>query len=100
MASLGAVLQDESDVQVHLVALDVAVIDEDVHVLDPTTLHASQRLVGPIYGFLYSFLETIRMDGAQLGYACNSHASVRPPPFWELARLLFRYLPYPAPREG
>src|SRR5215203_1305062 len=73
MSSLGAVFKDEGDGYVDLVAPDVAVIDEDVHVLHPTTLYASQRLVGPIYAFLYSFLETIRMDDAQLGYACNSH---------------------------
>ena len=70
---MGTVLQDEGDGYVDFVTLDIAVIDEDVHVLDLTTLHASQRLVGPIYGFLYSFLEAIRMDDAQLGYACNSH---------------------------
>src|SRR5215216_8132266 len=98
MAFLGALLQDEGNGYVDLVALDVAVIDEDVHVLDPTALYVAQRLVGPIYAFLYSFLEAIRMDGAQLGYACNSHTSVRLPPFCELARLLLHYLSYPALR--
>src|SRR5829696_748348 len=77
---LGTVLQDERDVYVDLVASDLAVLYEDVHVLDPTTLHVAQRLVGSVYAFLDGFLKTIRMDGAQLGYACNSHISARPPP--------------------
>ena len=41
---MGTVLQDEGDGYVDFVTLDIAVIDEDVHVLHPTTLHVAQRL--------------------------------------------------------
>jgi hypothetical protein len=74
MASLGAVLQDERDVHVDLVALDVAVINEDVHVLYPATLHVAQRLVCAVYAFLDGLLEAFWVNGAQLRYACNRHS--------------------------
>src|SRR5215213_5218215 len=70
---LGAVFEDEGDLQVDLVALDVTVLYEDIHVLDPATLHVAQRLVSTVYGFLDGLLKALWVDGAQLRYACNSH---------------------------
>jgi hypothetical protein len=71
MASLGTVLQDERDVHVNLVALDVAIINEDIHVFYPATLHVAQRLVCVVYAFLDGLLEALWADGAQLRYACQ-----------------------------
>src|SRR3712207_4217148 len=74
--SLGAVLQDEGDRHVGLVADDVAVLDEDVHVLNPGTLYAPKRLIGAGDGLVYGVLEAVLRDGAQLGYSCDAHMLV------------------------
>ena len=43
--SLGAILQDEGDLKIDLVADDIAVLDHDVHVLDPGALYVAQGLL-------------------------------------------------------
>ncbi len=70
----GALFKDEGDVHVDLVTLDVAVLDEDVHVLYPATLYVAQRLVCAVYAFLDGLLKALWVHGAQLRYACNSHS--------------------------
>src|SRR3712207_1255965 len=74
--SLGAVLQDEGDRHVCLVADDVAVLDHDVHVLNPGTLDAPKGLGGAGYSLIDGVLETLLGDGAQLGDACYAHKRV------------------------
>src|SRR3712207_2018865 len=58
------VFEDEGDLQVDLVASDVAVRDHDVHVLDPGTLHAPKRLGGAVDGPVYGVFEALLGDGA------------------------------------
>src|SRR3954452_161375 len=45
-------LQDERDLEVHLVALYVAVLDQDVLVLDPSPLHTPESLGGAVYSLV------------------------------------------------
>jgi hypothetical protein len=52
--------QDEGNLQVDLVASYVAVLDHDVHVLDPGALDVAQGLVGAVEGFPYGRLEALR----------------------------------------
>src|SRR5215218_6206466 len=75
---LGSVLQDEGNLQVDLVANYVAVLDHDVHVLNPGALNVAQGLVGAIEGFPYSRLEALRGDGAYLVDARYAHAPISP----------------------
>src|SRR5215212_6654032 len=77
--SLGAVLQHERDRHVGLVAFDVAILNHDVHVLNPAPLDAPQGLGGAGYSLIDGVLETLLGDGAQLGDACDAHISVSPP---------------------
>src|SRR5215207_695784 len=70
---LGGLLQDEGNLQVDLVTGDAAILDHDVHVLDPGGLHVAQGLVGTIYAFLYGRLEAVRRSSAYLSHGCNSH---------------------------
>src|SRR5215211_7373912 len=75
---LGAVLQDEGDLQVYLVACDVAILDHDVHVLNPGALNVAQALVGAIEGFPYGCLKALRGNGAYLVDARYAHISISP----------------------
>src|SRR5215208_245826 len=56
---LQSVLQHEGDLQVHLVTLDVAVLDHDVLILDPSTFYVPQGLVGAGYGLLDGVLKAL-----------------------------------------
>ncbi len=85
-----AVFQEEGDGQVHLVALYVAVLDQDVHVLHPATLHAAQRARGAVYPLPYGILEALRGRGAYLGNSGDGH--VCPLPFL-LASLWRPFIP-------
>ena len=67
-------LQHEGDLEVDLVADDVAVLDHDVHVLNLSALDVAQGLVGAIEGLPYSRLEAVRGDGANLVDARHAHA--------------------------
>jgi hypothetical protein len=51
-------LQHEGDLQVDLVALYVAVLYQDVHILHPRTFHASKRLGSTGDSLVDSVLET------------------------------------------
>src|SRR5215203_389819 len=75
---LGAVLQHEGYLEVDLVACDVALLDQDVHVLNPGALNVAQALVGPIEGFPYGCLKAIRGNGAYLVDARYAHACISP----------------------
>src|SRR5215218_8510778 len=63
---LGSVLQDEGNLQVDLVANYVAVLDHDVHVLNPGALNVAQGLVGAIESFPYGCLKALWGNGASL----------------------------------
>ena len=67
-------LQDEGNLQVDLVADDVAVLDHDVHVLNPSALDVAQGLVGALQSLPYGRLEAVRGDGANLVDARHAHA--------------------------
>src|SRR5688572_5656144 len=75
---LGAVLQDEGDLQVDLVANYVAILDHDVHVLNPGALNVAQGLVGAIESFPYGCLKALRGNGAYLVDARYAHACISP----------------------
>src|SRR5215204_6184578 len=75
---LGAVLQDEGNLQVHLVADDVAVLYQDVHALNPGALNVAQGLVGAIESFPYGCLKALRGNGAYLVDARYAHACISP----------------------
>src|SRR5215212_9162849 len=77
-------LQDEGDLEVDFVALYVAVLDQDVLVLDPSPLHAPESLGGAGYGLVDGVLEARFGDGAQFGNSRNAHGICVPP----YARLL------------
>src|SRR5215210_1596409 len=55
--SLGTALQNEGYLQVHLVADDVAVLDQHVLVFDPGTLDTPKGGGGAAYGLLDGILE-------------------------------------------
>jgi hypothetical protein len=67
-------LQDEGDLHVDLVAGNVALLDHDIHILDPSTLHTPERASGTAYALLDSILEAAVGDRADLGYPCDRHA--------------------------
>jgi hypothetical protein len=77
-ASLGAVLQQEGHSQVDLVAGYVAVLDQDVHVLDPRPLHTPKRLGGTGDCLVDGVLEARLGRGAQLGDSRNAQAICLP----------------------
>jgi hypothetical protein len=76
---LEGILQHEGNLQVDLVASDVAVLDHDVHVLHSSTLDVPQGLVGTRYGLLDGVLKAPLGDHADLGYCGNAHVESLPP---------------------
>src|SRR4028118_1225478 len=56
--SLGTVLQNEGDGQVHLVAGDLAVLDQDVLVLDPGALYTTEGGGGTTDGLIDGIFKT------------------------------------------
>src|SRR4028118_1450496 len=56
--SLGTVRQNEGDGQVHLVAGDLAVLDQDVLVLDPGALYTTEGGGGTTDGLIDGIFET------------------------------------------
>src|SRR5829696_8887272 len=66
-------LQHESDLHVGLVANYVAVLDQDVLVLHPATLHASKRLGGSGDSLVDGVLEARLGCSAQLSDSGNTH---------------------------
>src|SRR5215212_10339457 len=70
---LESVLQHKGDLEVNLVALYVAVLDQDVLVLHPGALHAPERLGGTCNGLVDGVLEAGLRGGAQLGDSRNTH---------------------------
>src|SRR5215203_7354112 len=72
------VFEDEGDGKVHLVADDAAVVDQDVHVLDPAALDVPQRARGAVYPLPYGLLEALGRDGAYLGYGSHGHRAFTP----------------------
>src|SRR5215203_3026341 len=75
---LGVILKHEGDLEVDLVALDVALLDHDVLIFDPGALYVPQRLGGPGYGLLDGILEALLRDGADLCYPCDAHTLESP----------------------
>src|SRR5829696_6619582 len=71
-------LQLKRDLHVDLVAGDVAVLDHDVHVLDPCALYAPQGPGGPGYSLVDGVLKAPLRDGAKFRDSCNAHAFVPP----------------------
>jgi hypothetical protein len=61
--SLGAVLQHERDCHVGLVAHDVAILNHDVHILNPAPLDAPKGLGGTGDSLIDGVLETLLGDG-------------------------------------
>src|SRR5215217_6687868 len=80
MRTLGGVLEEEGDLHVDLVAYYVAVLDHDVHILHPATLHTPQGLGGSGYGLVDGVLEALLRDGADLRYPCYAHGRISPFP--------------------
>src|SRR5215211_2336528 len=78
-------LKLEGDLHVDLVACDVAVLNHDVHVLHPATLHAPERLGGSGYSLVDGVLEALLRDGAKFCDSRNAHTFVPP---YTLARCL------------
>src|SRR5215210_2415170 len=72
------VLQHEGDLHIDLVARDVAVLDHDVHILHPATLHASKRLGSTGDGLVDGVLEALLRDGAKFCDSRNAHTFVPP----------------------
>jgi hypothetical protein len=68
---LGVVLENEGDLEVDLVANYVAILDHDVHILDPGALYIPEGLCGPGYGLPDGVLEALLRDGADLCYPCS-----------------------------
>src|SRR5215208_2757098 len=66
-------LQHESNLYIDLVALDVAILNQDVLVLHPRPFHASKRLGSTGHGLIDSVLEARLGRSAQLGYSGNTH---------------------------
>src|SRR4051794_34991903 len=66
-------LKQELNLHIDLVALDVAILDQDVLILNPRAFDASKRLGGTSYGLVDSIIEARLGCGAQLGYSCNAH---------------------------
>src|SRR5215213_8670917 len=66
-------LQHEGNLHIDLVAGDVAILNHDVLVLHPATLHAPKRLGSTGYGLVDSILEARLRDSAQLCYSGNTH---------------------------
>src|SRR5215207_3492911 len=56
---LESVLQHKRDFKVDLVALDVAVLDHDVLVLDPSAFYVPQGLVGAGYSLLNGIIKAL-----------------------------------------
>ena len=56
---LGGIFQLEGYFHVGLIALDVPILDHDVHVLDPRAFHASERLGGAGDGLVDGVLEAV-----------------------------------------
>src|SRR3954470_9540029 len=69
----GLLLQYEGYLHVDLVAFDVAVLDQDVLVLNPCAFDAPERLGSTGYGLLDGIIEARLRRGAQLGYSGNAH---------------------------
>jgi len=81
-------VQHEGDLEVHLVALDVAVFDHDVLILNPSALYVPQGLSGPTYGLLDGVLKALLLDSADLSYRSNTHTFLSHP----FLRMLAYYL--------
>src|SRR5215207_9817560 len=67
------VFEDEGDGEVHLVADDAAVVDQDVHVLDPAALDVPQRARGAAHGLVDGGLEALLIRGADLDHSGDAH---------------------------
>src|SRR5215212_3273427 len=74
-------LKHEGDLEVHLVAFDVAVLDHDVLILDPGPLYVPQGLGGPSYALLDGILKALLRDSADLCYCSNAHIFLSHPFF-------------------
>src|ERR687897_1453202 len=66
-------LQHESNLHIDLVANYVAVLYQDVLVLNPCAFHASKRLGSTGDSLVYGVLEARLGRGAQLCYSGNTH---------------------------
>src|SRR5215212_10681841 len=66
-------LQQESNLHIDLVALDVAILDQDVLVLNPRALHTPERRSGTGYGLVDGVLEAGLRGSAQLRDSGNTH---------------------------
>lgn len=85
----GDVLEDKGDLHIHLLADDVAVLDEDAHVLNLAALHTAQRLGGTVYAAPDDVLETLVGDRACLCNGGYRHTRTF------LPYSLFLWAPYP-----
>src|SRR5215208_7343084 len=82
-------LKHEGDFQVHLVAFDVAVLDHDVLILDPSPLYVPQGLGGPGYALLNGVLKARIRDSADFCYRSNAHIFLSHPLFRMLAHYYY-----------
>src|SRR5215211_3376369 len=85
-------LKHEGDFQVHLVAFDVAVLDHDVLILDPSPLYVPEGLGGPGYALLDGILKARIRDSADLCYRSNAHIFLSHPFLRMLAYYYFLHL--------
>src|SRR5919107_2209754 len=74
-------VKHEGDFKVDLVARDVAILDHDVLILDPSALYVPQSLGGPSYALLDSVLEALIRDGADFCHCSNAHIFLSHPFF-------------------
>src|SRR5215217_339090 len=74
-------LKHEGNFEVDLVAFDVAVLDHDVLILDPSALYVPEGLGGPSYALLDGVLEARIRDSADLCHCSNAHIFLSHPFF-------------------
>src|ERR687886_2855358 len=76
LSGLLSLFQDERDRQVNLVADDVAVLDQHVLVLDPSTLDVPEGTGGTLDGHVNRVLKALIGGGTQLCYASYAHKAL------------------------
>src|ERR671932_2745025 len=76
LSGLLSLFQDERDRQVDLVADDVAVLDQHVLVLDPSTLNVPEGAGGTLDGHVNRVLKALIGGGTQLCYASYAHKAL------------------------
>jgi hypothetical protein len=73
LADLLAFFQNEGYGHVDLLSGNIAVLDHDVHVLDPDALDVAEGAGGPLDALVDGVLEALLRGGTQLGNMSYSH---------------------------